>query len=89
MNATGFTPTDTEQTAADQAREAADRLSSAGSNAANAARERARQAQDWARDQWSGLQDAVESQPQRATLWALGIGLVLGMVITGLMRGRD
>lgn len=89
MNATGFTPSDTEQSAAEQAREASERLASAGANAAQAARERARQAQDWARDQWSGIQDAVESQPQRATLWALGIGVVLGMIITGMMRSRD
>jgi len=80
--------TNTEQVVADEAAQAKERLRSATGAAATAARERARQAQDWARHQWSDLQDTVEAQPYRATLWALGIGLAAGILLTSLMRGR-
>jgi hypothetical protein len=53
------------------------------------ARERANEAGDWAKSQWSGLQGRVESQPQSAALWALGIGVVAGILLGAAFRGRD
>jgi ElaB/YqjD/DUF883 family membrane-anchored ribosome-binding protein len=53
------------------------------------ARERAGEAGDWARSQWSGIQGRVESQPQTAALWALGIGVVAGILLGAALRGRD
>jgi hypothetical protein len=63
-------------------------LRAASEAATNAARNRAQQAQQWARSQWDGLQERVEAQPQRASMWALGIGIVAGIVLSSLMRGR-
>ena len=54
------------------------------------ARERAGEAGEWARSQWSGIQGRVESQPQTAALWALGIGVVAGILLGAAFRnGRD
>jgi len=53
------------------------------------AREGANEAGDWARSQWSGIQGRVESQPQTAALWALGIGVVAGILLGAAFRGRD
>lgn len=50
-------------------------------------RQRAQEAQEWARSQWSGIQHQVEEDPARATLWALGIGFVAGILLSGIMRG--
>jgi ElaB/YqjD/DUF883 family membrane-anchored ribosome-binding protein len=53
------------------------------------ARERAGEAGDWAKSQWSGIQGRVESQPQTAAIWALGIGVVAGILLGAAFRGRD
>jgi len=77
---------------------AGDRLKQAGTAASEAARARGEQAtewartrggraSEWARSQLTGLQGRVESDPQRATLWALGVGLVFGMILSSLVRG--
>jgi hypothetical protein len=50
------------------------------------AAERARQAREWARTQWGDLQDRVERRPYSATAWALGVGLLTGIVMTSLVR---
>jgi hypothetical protein len=49
---------------------------------------RARQAREWARSHWSDLQDRVESRPYSATVWALGIGFIAGIILTGLVRSQ-
>lgn len=49
---------------------------------------RARQARQWARSHLSDLQDRVESRPYSATVWALGIGFISGIVLTSLVRSR-
>ncbi|MGQ0835974.1 MAG: hypothetical protein ACT4O5_13835 [Gammaproteobacteria bacterium] len=64
-------------------------LKAAGSAAGDAARVRSGQAQEWARAQLSGIQGRLESNPQRGTLWALGVGLVFGIVLSSLLRGRS
>jgi ElaB/YqjD/DUF883 family membrane-anchored ribosome-binding protein len=64
-----------------------DRLRSKASAAGDAVRERASQAQGWARSQLDGLQSRVEAQPYRASAWALGVGFIAGVVLTGLIRG--
>jgi hypothetical protein len=53
------------------------------------ARSRGTQASGWARSQLSQLQGRVESDPQRATIWALGAGLVAGVVLSSLLRGGN
>jgi hypothetical protein len=35
----------------------------------------------------AAVQGRVEADPQRATLWALGAGFVLGILVAGLVRG--
>jgi hypothetical protein len=55
----------------------------------DSARARAQDAGDWAKSQWSGIQGRVESQPQTAALWALGIGVVAGILLGAAFRGRD
>jgi ElaB/YqjD/DUF883 family membrane-anchored ribosome-binding protein len=64
-----------------------DRLRSKASAAGDAVRESADSAKDWARSQLDGLQSRVEAQPYRATAWALGIGLVVGVALATLVRG--
>ena len=53
------------------------------------ARVSANEAGDWAKNQWSGIQGRVESQPQTAALWALGVGVVAGILLGAAFRGRD
>ena len=54
--------------------------------AAQAARARAQQARDWASSQIDDLQHRVETQPYRATAWALGAGFLAGVLRRGLIR---
>jgi hypothetical protein len=68
---------------------ASDAIRENASAAADAARARARGAGDWARSRFSDLQGRVEKQPGTAAMWALGIGLIAGIVLTNLLRGRD
>ncbi len=68
---------------------AADALRENASAAADAARAGARNAGDWARSRLEDLRGTVERRPQTATLWALGIGVVAGLLVGSLLRGRD
>jgi len=54
----------------------------------NRAARRARQAREWARSRVSDLQDRVEERPYSATAWALGIGLIAGILLATLVRTR-
>jgi ElaB/YqjD/DUF883 family membrane-anchored ribosome-binding protein len=47
-----------------------------------AVREDALAARDWGRSRAEGLRRAVEDEPMKATLYALGIGVVIGMLIS-------
>ena len=67
---------------------AADAIRENAGAAADAARKRARGASDWARSRWSDLQGQVEEKPHSAALWALGIGLVAGILVAGLFHGQ-
>jgi ElaB/YqjD/DUF883 family membrane-anchored ribosome-binding protein len=57
--------------------------------AAQAARKRARGASDWARSRWSDLQGQVEEKPHSAAIWALGIGVVAGILVSTLFHGHE
>ena len=46
-----------------------------------AVREDAMAARDWSRTRAERLRRAVEDEPMKATLYALGIGLVIGLLI--------
>ncbi|MBI2262522.1 MAG: hypothetical protein HYU62_12765 [Caulobacterales bacterium] len=46
-----------------------------------AVREDAIAARDWSRTRADRLRRAVEDEPMRATLYALGLGVVIGMLI--------
>ena len=46
-----------------------------------AVREDALAARDWSRTRAERLRRAVEDEPMRATLYALGLGVVIGMLI--------
>lgn len=46
-----------------------------------AVREDAAMARDWGRERASRLRGAVETRPVRATLYALGLGVVIGLLI--------
>lgn len=50
---------------------------------------RTRQAREWARSHWGDLKDGVERRPYSATAWALGVGLLTGIVLTALVRGSS
>ena len=52
---------------------------------------RARGAREWARGRFEDLQDRVESRPQSAAMWALGIGVIAGVLLGTLITrsGRD
>jgi ElaB/YqjD/DUF883 family membrane-anchored ribosome-binding protein len=54
--------------------------------AASAARARAQQARDWASSQIDDLQQRVEAQPYMASAWALGVGLLAGILLMSLVR---
>lgn len=45
-----------------------------------AVREDAAQARDWGRDRAGRLRGAVEAEPMKATLYALGIGVLIGIL---------
>jgi hypothetical protein len=47
-----------------------------------AVREDARAAQEWSRARAERLRRAVEDEPVRATLYALGLGVVIGMLMS-------
>ena len=68
---------------------AADALRENASSYGETARERARAARDWARTRFTDLQGRVEERPQAAAIWALGVGLVVGVLITALVRGSS
>jgi hypothetical protein len=68
---------------------ASDAIRDNASAAADAARARARGASAWARSRFSDLQDQVEQRPGTAAMWALGIGLIAGILLTSLVRSRD
>ncbi|MGH8228719.1 MAG: hypothetical protein ACREU3_12615 [Steroidobacteraceae bacterium] len=68
---------------------AADSLRENASSAADAARARVKGASDWARSRFTDLQGRVEQRPQSSALWALGIGVVAGLLVGTLFRGRD
>lgn len=69
---------------------AADTLRDNASAAAEAARSGARGASEWARSRFEDLQGRVEERPQTAALWALGIGMVTGLLLGTILRGgRD
>ena len=69
---------------------AADAIRDNVSSAAEAARSRARGATDWARSRFTDLQDRVEQRPQSTALWALGIGVAAGFLLSTILRGgRD
>lgn len=46
-----------------------------------AVRKDAVEARAWGRERAARLRDAVETQPVRATLYALGLGVVIGLLI--------
>lgn len=46
-----------------------------------AVREDAAAARDWGRERAVRLRDAVETEPVKATLYALGLGVVIGLLI--------
>ncbi len=68
---------------------AADALRENASAAAGAARTGARSASDWARSRFEELQGTVQRRPQTATLWALGIGVVAGLLVGSILRHHD
>jgi ElaB/YqjD/DUF883 family membrane-anchored ribosome-binding protein len=76
------------ESAKEAAAQIKERLRAKASAAGDAVREGASQAQGWARSQLDGLQSRVEAEPYRATAWALGIGFVAGLLLTGMIRGR-
>jgi ElaB/YqjD/DUF883 family membrane-anchored ribosome-binding protein len=61
-------------------------LRAARDTAADTLRSTAQQAKGWSRDRFQELQERVEAEPYRATAWALGIGFVMGVVLTVLAR---
>jgi len=46
-----------------------------------AVREDATMARDWGRERAVRLRDAVETEPVKATLYALGLGVVIGLLV--------
>jgi len=70
----------------ESAQETKERLRAKAAAAGESMRDRAEQARGWARSKMDGLQSRVESQPYRATAWALGIGVVAGVLLAGLIR---
>jgi ElaB/YqjD/DUF883 family membrane-anchored ribosome-binding protein len=87
-----FTATNGDNVATEATRQGerlADTASDTAAKAASAARERADQAQRWAKSRWSDLQRSVESQPYQSSAWALGIGFAAGLLVMGLVLGRN
>lgn len=48
----------------------------------DAVREDALSAREWGRERASRLRGAVETEPVKATLYALGLGVVIGLLIS-------
>ncbi|HEY8510291.1 MAG TPA: hypothetical protein VIL32_18185 [Steroidobacteraceae bacterium] len=72
------------------AAEVKEHLRAARKAATEAVKGRTERAQGWARSQLGSLQGRVESDPYRASAWALGIGFVAGILLTSLLRsGRS
>lgn len=46
-----------------------------------AVREDAAQARDWGRERAARLRGAVEAEPVRASLYALGLGVLIGLLV--------
>jgi ElaB/YqjD/DUF883 family membrane-anchored ribosome-binding protein len=87
-----FTATNGENVATEATRQAERLADAAGDTAAKvtgAARDRADQAQRWARSRWSDLQRSVEAQPYQSSAWALGIGFAAGLLVMGMLLGRN
>jgi ElaB/YqjD/DUF883 family membrane-anchored ribosome-binding protein len=87
-----FTSTNGDRVADEATRQAerlADTAGDAASRASSAARDRADQAQRWAKSRWSDIQQTVESQPYQSSVWALGIGFAAGLLVMGLLLGRN
>ncbi len=74
------------ESAREAANHAKERVRAKAAAAGEAVRERAEQARGWAQSQVDGLQSRVEAQPYRATAWALGIGVVAGVLLASLVR---
>jgi len=74
--------------AAADAEQVKEHLRAAKEAAAHAARARARQARDWASEQVGDLQRQIETQPYRASAWALGAGFLAGILLMSLVRNR-
>jgi hypothetical protein len=74
----GSTSGDTEQVK--------EHLRAAKDAAAHAARARAAQARDWASSQVDDLQHRIETQPYKASAWALGAGFLAGILLMSLVR---
>jgi hypothetical protein len=47
----------------------------------NAVREDAAMAREWGRERAARLRGAVETRPVKATLYALGLGVVIGLLV--------
>ena len=45
-----------------------------------------RQAREWASSQVGDLQRQIETQPYRASAWALGAGFLAGILLMSLVR---
>jgi ElaB/YqjD/DUF883 family membrane-anchored ribosome-binding protein len=87
-----FTSTNGERVAEDATHKAerlAETASDKAARATDAARDRADQAQRWAKSRWSDIQNTVESQPYQSSVWALGIGFAAGLLVMGLLVGRN
>lgn len=69
--------------------EMGEQLRSARQTATEALRGRTQAARDWTRSRFGHLQERVESEPYRATAWALALGFVAGVLITALARGNS
>jgi ElaB/YqjD/DUF883 family membrane-anchored ribosome-binding protein len=76
------------ETARETAANLKDRLRDKASAAGDAVREGAESARGWAKSQYDGIQSRVEAEPYRATAWALGIGLVVGVALATLVRSN-
>jgi ElaB/YqjD/DUF883 family membrane-anchored ribosome-binding protein len=74
------------ESAKEAANNTKERIRAKAAAAGEAVRERAEQARGWAQSQVDGLQSRVEAQPYRATAWALGIGVVAGVLLASLIR---
>ena len=75
------------QSTQETAAQVKERLRAKATAASEAMRQRAQQASGWARSQLDGLQSRVEAEPYRASVWALGIGFIAGILLTGMIRG--